>query len=46
MKEGLRGKYYTSDGEVKTAVMKWFKEQTTEFYETEMHGFIQMWKIV
>ena len=33
MKKGLRGKHYASDKEVKTAVMKWFKEQSIEFYE-------------
>ena len=26
MREGLRGKYYPSDAEVKTVVMKWLKE--------------------
>ena len=26
MKEGLKGKHYVSDEEVKTAVMKWLKE--------------------
>ena len=29
MKEGLRGKNYASDEEVKTAVMKCLKEQLT-----------------
>ena len=31
-KEGLRGKHYSSDEEVKTAVKKWLKEQSTKFY--------------
>ena len=30
MKEGLRGKHYASDHEVKTTMMKWFKEHLTE----------------
>ena len=40
MKEGLRGKHYTYDKEVKTAVMKWLKEQSTEFYEARVQAFI------
>ena len=28
---------------MKTAVMKWLKEQSTEFYAAEMHTFIQKW---
>ena len=28
MKEGLKGKHYVSDEEVKTAVIKWLKEQS------------------
>ena len=43
MKEGLRSKHYASDGEVKTAVMKWFKEQSTEVYEAELHALIRRW---
>ena len=31
MKEGLRDKHYGKDEEVKTAVMKWLKEQSTKF---------------
>ena len=45
IKERLKSKIYASDEEVKTAVMKWVKEQSTEFYETEIHALIQMWKI-
>ena len=41
MKEALGGKYYASDKKVKTAVMKWLKEQSTEFYEAELHALIQ-----
>ena len=32
MKEGLRGKHYASEEEMKTALMKWLKEQSKEFY--------------
>ena len=35
MKEGLRGKHYASDEKVKTAVMKWLKEQSIEFKRQE-----------
>ena len=41
MKERLRGKHYVSDEKVKTKVMKWFKEQSTEFYKAGMHSLIQ-----
>ena len=30
MKEGLRGRRYASDKEVKTAVMKWLEEQSKD----------------
>ena len=33
IKEGLRGKHYTSDEEVKAEVMNWLKEPSTEFYQ-------------
>ena len=46
IKEGLRGKHYTIDEEVKTAVMKWLKEQWTEFYEADVHALIRRWNIV
>ena len=45
MKEGLRGKHYGSDEEVKTKVMKWLKERSTEFYEAWIHALIQRWNI-
>ena len=41
MKKGLRGKHYANDKEVKTAVMKWLKEQSAEFYEAGIHALIQ-----
>ena len=40
MKEGLRGKHFASDEKMKTAVMKRLKEQSTEFYEAEIHALI------
>ena len=40
MKESLRGKYYASDEEVKTPVMKWIKEQSVVFYEAGIHALI------
>ena len=45
LKEGFRGKHYASDEEVKTAVKKLLKEQSTEFYEAGIHALIQGWKI-
>ena len=41
MKEGLIGKLYTSDEEVKTTVMLWRKEQSSEFYELGIHAPIR-----
>ena len=46
MKEVLRGKHYTSDEEVKTAVMKYLKEHSTEFYEDGIHALIRKWKLL
>ena len=31
MKEGFRGKHYSTDEEVKSVVKKWLKEQSREF---------------
>ena len=45
MKEGLRGKHYPSDEEVKSAVKKWLKEQSREFYEAGIHALIRRWNI-
>ena len=45
MKEGLKGKHCASDEEVKTAVMKWLKELSTEFYEACIHALIRSWNI-
>ena len=45
MKEDLRGKHYASDEEVKTAVMKWQEEQSTEMYKAEIHDPIRWWNV-
>ena len=44
-KEGLRVKHFAGDKEVKTAVMKSFKEQSTEFYEADIHALTRKWNI-
>ena len=41
MKEGLRGKHYVSDEEVKTAMIKCLKEQSIECYEVGIHALIR-----
>ena len=46
MKDRQRVKHYVSDEEVKTAVMKWLKEQLTEFYGGEIHALIWRENIV
>ena len=43
--EGLRGKQYASDEEVKTAVKKWPKEHSTESDEAGTHAVIGRWNI-
>ena len=45
MKEGLVAKHYASDEEIKPAVMKWLKEQSTEFYEAVIYAIIPKWCI-
>ena len=35
-KESLRGRHFSSDEEVKTAVRKWLKTQFVEFYNEEI----------
>ena len=45
MKEGLRGNHFASDEEVKTVLMKWLKQQSTEFYEAWIHTLIRRWNI-
>ena len=45
MKDGLGGKTYANDEEVKFIVMKWLKEQSAEFYDAEIHALILGWNI-
>ena len=45
MKEGLGCKPYSSDEELKTAVMKLLKEQPAEFYVAEILVLIRKWNI-
>ena len=45
MKEGLRGKHFASDEEVKIAVIKLLKEQLTEFYKAVIYTLIWRWNI-
>ena len=40
-KEGLRGKHYSSDEEVKTGVKKWLKELSTKFYGAGIYALIR-----
>ena len=41
MKKDLRNKCYTNKEEVQTVVMKWLKEQSTEFYEVGILSLIR-----
>ena len=45
MKEGLRGKHFASEEELKTAGMKSLKEQSREFHEAMIHALIGRWNI-
>ena len=45
MKEGWKRELYANDKKVKTAVMKWLKELSTEFYEVGIHALIRRWGI-
>ena len=45
MKEGLKGKHYASDKEVKTTVMKLFEEQSAKLYNVGIHFLIRRWNI-
>ena len=45
MKEDLRGKHYARDEEVKTAAIKWLKEQSTEFYKAGIQALSWRWDI-
>ena len=43
--DGLRGKHYSSDEEVKYVVKKGLKEESTEFYRAGIHALIRRWII-
>ena len=45
MKDGLRGKHYSSDEEGKSVVNELLKEQSTEFYGAEIPALIRRWNI-
>ena len=40
MTKGLRDEHYVNDEEVKTPMMKWLKERSTEFYKVGIHTLI------
>ena len=40
MKVDLSGKHFAGDEEVKTAMIKWLKKQSAEFYEAGIHSLI------
>ena len=45
MEEGLTGKHSASEEAVKTAMTKWLKEQSTQFYEAGILVLIQEIKL-
>ena len=45
MYEGLRGKHYSSDKEVKSVVKRCLKEKSTELYGAGIHALIRRWNI-
>ena len=45
MKDGVRGRHYSSDKEVKTAQMKWLKEQLSKFHKAGINILIRVWNI-
>ena len=44
LKENLRGRRFSSDKEVKTAVRKWLKMQSVEIYNEGIFALIKRWK--
>ena len=44
IKESLRGRHFSSDEEVKTAVRKWLKTQLVEFYNKGICALIKRWE--
>ena len=45
MKEALRGDWYSTDEEVKTAVKKWLRDQNAEFYEAGIQALLRRWTV-
>jgi len=44
LKRDLKGTHFTSDDEVKQAVMSWFKQRTPEFFIDGMHKLVLRWE--
>ena len=44
LKESLRGRYFSNDEEVKTALRKWLKTQPIEFYNKEISALVKRWE--
>ena len=44
LKESLRGRHFSSDEEIKTAVRKWLKMQPVEFYNKGICALIKSWE--
>ena len=44
LKESLRGRHFSSDKEVKTAVRKWLKTQPVEFFNKEICELVKRWE--
>jgi hypothetical protein len=40
----LKGTHFTSDDEVKQAVMSWIKQRTSEFFMEGMRKFVVRWE--
>ena len=44
LKESLRGRHFSSDKEIKTAVRKWLKTQPVEFYDEGICALVKRWE--
>jgi histone-lysine N-methyltransferase SETMAR len=44
LKRDLKGTHFTSDDEVKQAVMSWIKQRTPEFFIDGMHKLVLRWE--
>jgi len=44
LKRGLKGTHFTSDDEVKQAVMSWIKQRTPEFFIDGMRKLVLRWE--